>query len=174
MFAAILLLILVNIIVWVLEVLSPYQDPHARVKRSGLLLVLYLPLWAITSYLLLALTYPLFYGRSYFQHQHSAITAVWVSLFLALVFALLHRPLLTLLGRCMLRGKQKLWGPASAVFGGITGALEYLIVQAHVTVGPIALVVYCAASVFVGYCVGQVRSMGPKQPPLSQNPTHSL
>ncbi len=162
MVAAVVLLIFFNIVVWLVELLNPYHNPDARTKRSGLLLLVYLPLWAIVSNVLLALAYPLLEHRSYFQHGRSAVTAVWVSLFLALVFALLHRPLLSLLGRYILRGKQGLWGPASAGFGAVAGLLQYLIVRTHVPVGPTALVIFCATSSLVGYCVGYIRSIKPK------------
>ena len=156
MLAAIALLMLLNVVVWALELLKPYRSPDARTKSSGLLLVLYMPVWAVISNILLALAYPLFYGRSYFQHDRSAITGVWVSLLLAFIFMLLHRPLLLLLGRCILRNRPGLWGSVSAVFGATAGLSQYLIVRNHVQVGSIALFVFCVTSSMVGYCVGYV------------------
>ena len=165
MVAAVVLLTVLNIIVWMLERFKPEPEFRQKANRRGLLLLLYLPLWAALSNALLALIYPLFYGRSYFSPGRSLFTGIWVSLFLALLFALLHRPLLSLLGRYLLRDRYTLWGVVSALFGAIAGVLEYLLVRSHVSVGPAALIVFCATSVVVGYCVGQVRS---KQ----QNPTN--
>ena len=161
MVSTVVLLIFFNITVWAMELARPYHEANARVKRSGLLLLLYLPLWAILSNIILAIAFQVFSGRSLFQHGRNLVTGVWVSLLLALVFALLHRPLLSLLGRFVLRGRQGLWAITSAVFGVVAGAVEYLIVRSHVRVSPITLLVFCITSALVGYCVGWVRSIKP-------------
>lgn len=158
MVAAVLLLAVLNIIVWIIERSKPETEFRPKSNQSGLLLLLYLPLWAALSNVLLALVYPLFYGHSYFSPGRSLFTGLWVSLFLALVFALLHRPLMFLLTRYLLRDRHSLWGVASAFFGAIAGALEYLLVRSHISIGPAALIVFCTTSVVVGYWVGLVRA----------------
>jgi len=158
MVAAVLFLAVLNIIVWMIERSKPGAGLGQKVNRRGLLLLLYLPLWAALSNALLALVYPLFYGHSYFSPGRSLFTGLWVSLFLALFFTLLHRPMLFLLSRYLLRGRHSLWGVASAFFGAIAGALEYLLVKSHTSVGPAALIVFCVTSIVVGYWVGLVRA----------------
>lgn len=159
LFGTVGLLILLNIVVWVLELLKPYYEPNARVRRSGLLLLLYLPLWTIVSMILQFFASMLSHRPAYFHSGHSVVSAILPSLFLALFFALLHRPLLSLLGRFILRNRQEMWGFASAVFGLVAGIALFLIVRAGGPVGLMAFVVFCVTGCLVGYSVGYVRSI---------------